>query len=182
MDSLSYLAFIEEMNFGKNIPFTYSNDLSLQYPGLVGILHGFTMNLQNEFIFKKRKCYRLYIHLQHVYRSGSELSYKSYLNRYIEFFHKDIRIYYSTFIIRFNCTPASSEEIFLSTLVPHSESHWDSSDFLDFIRDVINFDFSFEYALNKLLMLTNPSLVELCNINIQKYQMVRKHIKLNLFK
>jgi len=181
MNSNEYLSFVENLNFVKNIPYTYLNDPIVPYSGLAGVIHNHKMNLPSEYVFKKRKCYCLYVCLQNFYHSGSELSFQSFLERYISFCRRDIKTYYSAFMTRFNCSPLTSDEIFLSTLVSHSESHWDSSDFLDFIRDVISFGFSFDTALKKLKMKTNPSLILMCNTNLEKFQMVRQHIKNNLF-
>ena len=52
MNSNEHLSFVENLNFVKNIPYTYLNDPIVQYSGLAGVIHNHKMNLPSEYVFK----------------------------------------------------------------------------------------------------------------------------------
>ena len=127
----------------------------MRFVGVVSALVGLHPKIEYCLNIKTRRLYKVYEILLGCLKTTSEFSYVEFCRHYSWFMDKDVRIFYSSFMIRVNCSPAYKEEIFLSLIIPLQEPHWDTSDLLTFIRYIFVFDLRIECATRKFMMLTN---------------------------
>ena len=176
-DHRTYRAYLEEFAFARTNPLTYLNDSCSVYTGIVSSLLELHPEVRGVSNTKIRRMYEVYLVLLGRLKNASELSFVQFAGRYRWFTKRDHRIFYCSFMLRFGCSPACTEEIFLSLLVPYQEPFWDTSDLLGFIRDVFLWSVPLPYAKRKFIMLTNGSFQILCSLLTEEMREWRRKVR-----